>query len=237
MQLLNNEKETNCKQEKNKKSATKSQCFPPNPQTGYSCLQELGPGLFTMTLCHFSFSKSDVTSERHKENRNTVSDCRKWENLQLNRASENLQLVGEVTERSQDVCLHCEQLLNGFWQKVKSKQQFLDRILLPHHYLISSPLHSCPLTLPQPKAQYLIQWVLWKLFYAEKIKCLPFCAEGTLSARGGSMISSCTFHRYKYHLTGGDSSTLHIRAQANIPKYLCPRFMLGLLDQDGFLSI
>lgn len=121
MQLLNNEKERNWKQEKNKKSATKSHCFPPNPRTGYSCLQELGPDLFIMTLCHFSFSKSDVISERHKENRNTVSDWRKWDNRQLNWASENLQLVKEVTERSQDVCLHCEQLLNGLWQKVKSK--------------------------------------------------------------------------------------------------------------------
>lgn len=159
MQLLNNEKETNWKQGKNKKSATKSQRFPPNPQTGYSCLQELGPGLFIMTLCHFSFSKSDVISERHKENRNTVSDWRKRDNLKLNWASENLQPVWDITERSQDVCLHWEQLLDGFWQKEQT-QQYLDRILLPHHHLITLPLHSCPLALPYPKAQHSIPWVL-----------------------------------------------------------------------------
>lgn len=43
--------------------------LPPKPQTGYSCLQELGPGLFLMTLCHFSFFISDVITVRQRENR------------------------------------------------------------------------------------------------------------------------------------------------------------------------
>lgn len=68
MQLLNN-KDTDWKQENNRRNQPWNLITSSDPQTGYSCLQELGLRLFIMTLCHFSFSKSNGISEKQRQNR------------------------------------------------------------------------------------------------------------------------------------------------------------------------
>lgn len=123
----------------------KSQHFPPNPQTGYSCLQELGLGLFIMTLCHFSFSKSDVISGRQRENRHNS----KWLEEVCEKVHSSTRLIKTCSQferprRDPKVCLYCEQLLGSFQQKVKSEH---GNILIKFYSLIatwSSRLSTAP---------------------------------------------------------------------------------------------
>lgn len=185
----------------------KSQHFPPNPQTGYSCPQELGLGLFIMTLCHFSFSKSDVISGRQRENRHNSK--RLEEECEKVHSSTGLTKTCSQFERplrSWDACLHCEQLLDGFQEKVKSE---------PSNILIK---FYCPITIRSPllsTAAHFLSLILrhtaWRTgvvncksqstCYRGKMKCLLFPSEGAPSARRHPVISNFPFHLYKYRLT------------------------------------
>lgn len=198
MQLLNN-KDTDWKQENNRRNQPWNLITSSDPQTGYSCLQELGLRLFIMTSCHFSFSKSNGISEKQRQNRHNSNwlqeECEKVpSSTRLKKSCSQFVRLPRAPELGVCIVSHSQTASTRRWRVT----------VAIFGWTFTSPSIWLPcLSTAAPFLAFIPRRRAWRTAvdncksqptcYAAKMKCLLFLQKGPLQWAAG-VISNFTFH-------------------------------------------